>query len=202
MRQLILILNVFLLIISGFAQTYNPEAAAAYATRYCNTPNEQYPYYNSDCANFVSQCLKAGGLDLSVGINPNLRPPNNGVNGYDCMDNAQNLTYHLEHYQNTENNVVTGFNTPANHDVGDPVFVLENKRAVHSFICSSLDNSASYLYSSHSSEHCDVNISSWYPNTQLKFFHIKNSIPAHCENCIKDADETGIDCGGSCPPCQ
>lgn len=25
--------------------------------------------------------------------------------------------------------------------------------------------------------------------------------PAHCSNCIKDGDETGIDCGGSCYPC-
>lgn len=27
------------------------------------------------------------------------------------------------------------------------------------------------------------------------------SLPTHCSNCIRDADETGIDCGGSCLPC-
>jgi cysteine-rich repeat protein len=27
------------------------------------------------------------------------------------------------------------------------------------------------------------------------------TLPAHCENLIVDGDETGIDCGGSCPPC-
>lgn len=27
------------------------------------------------------------------------------------------------------------------------------------------------------------------------------SLPAHCKNCIKDGDETDIDCGGSCQPC-
>lgn len=26
-------------------------------------------------------------------------------------------------------------------------------------------------------------------------------LPSHCSNCIKDYDETGIDCGGSCQPC-
>jgi len=27
------------------------------------------------------------------------------------------------------------------------------------------------------------------------------TVPDHCKNCIKDSDETGIDCGGSCLPC-
>lgn len=27
------------------------------------------------------------------------------------------------------------------------------------------------------------------------------TLPSHCTNCIQDADETGIDCGGSCLPC-
>ncbi len=26
-------------------------------------------------------------------------------------------------------------------------------------------------------------------------------LPPHCRNCVQDADETGIDCGGSCSPC-
>jgi hypothetical protein len=28
-----------------------------------------------------------------------------------------------------------------------------------------------------------------------------SELPAHCRNCIRDEDETGIDCGGSCYPC-
>ncbi len=28
-----------------------------------------------------------------------------------------------------------------------------------------------------------------------------SSLPSHCRNCMQDADETGIDCGGSCFPC-
>ncbi|MBI5189282.1 MAG: thrombospondin type 3 repeat-containing protein, partial [Nitrospirae bacterium] len=27
------------------------------------------------------------------------------------------------------------------------------------------------------------------------------SLPAHCTNAVQDVDETGVDCGGSCPPC-
>jgi len=28
-----------------------------------------------------------------------------------------------------------------------------------------------------------------------------SELPDHCDNCIQDGDETGIDCGGSCYPC-
>lgn len=44
---------------------YNPNEAAAYAIRYWQNYNSDYPDFNSvggDCANFVSQCLVAGGL--------------------------------------------------------------------------------------------------------------------------------------------
>ena len=27
------------------------------------------------------------------------------------------------------------------------------------------------------------------------------TLPSHCSNCLQDADETGIDCGGTCLPC-
>lgn len=47
------------------AGTYNANAAVNYAYRYWSTYNSSYRNYNSvggDCANFVSQCLKAGGI--------------------------------------------------------------------------------------------------------------------------------------------
>jgi len=59
------------------ASSYNAQAAVSYADtwwdgRNSNNPNTCDPYqdYSSrggDCANFVSQCLIAGGLDLSAG---------------------------------------------------------------------------------------------------------------------------------------
>ncbi len=30
---------------------------------------------------------------------------------------------------------------------------------------------------------------------------LPSELPAHCDNCVQDGDETGIDCGGSCYPC-
>lgn len=66
MKRLV-ILTLFLVNVQVFSQTYNATDAADAARRWCNGRNPAYYSYNVDCANFVSQCLKAGGLDLSLG---------------------------------------------------------------------------------------------------------------------------------------
>jgi len=48
--------------------TYNADKAVKYANKYCDKRNKKYHDYShegGDCANFVSQCLIAGGLKLS-----------------------------------------------------------------------------------------------------------------------------------------
>ena len=55
--------------LSNGGATYDPLAAVNYADTWWNGRNSNYHDYSSsggDCANFVSQCLIAGGLDLSV----------------------------------------------------------------------------------------------------------------------------------------
>ncbi len=46
-------------------KNYNREKAKAYAEKYALSANPLYPFYSlgGDCANFISQVLKAGGLD-------------------------------------------------------------------------------------------------------------------------------------------
>jgi hypothetical protein len=206
MRKIIFFIIVLCCWTTIKAQTYNVDNAVKYAHDWCDKRNFDYYYYGErggDCANFVSQCLKAGGLDLSVGIDPNEQPPNNGVDGKGCIIRARNLVKHLKQYQNTTSAEASNINPPSEHDVGDPMFLLyPDGIAYHSYFCSSLDANASRLYCAHTGFACDVNtVNIDNGNTRL-YFHIKNSIPAHCENCKKDGDETGIDCGGSCPPCQ
>lgn len=47
------------------APSYNVIAAVNYAMTWGGSKrNPAYPQYDSDCSNFVSQCLKAGGLDV------------------------------------------------------------------------------------------------------------------------------------------
>ena len=47
-------------------EKYNRSGAIQYAAKWCNSYNPAWPYYdgtddNTDCANFVSQCMYEGG---------------------------------------------------------------------------------------------------------------------------------------------
>ena len=64
MKSQILILSLCLLGIFS----YDPGSAVGYADAYCDKRNPDFNDYTGqggDCANFVSQCLLAGGQDLS-----------------------------------------------------------------------------------------------------------------------------------------
>ena len=58
---------IFLLsLLIGSSISYNAGKAIDYARKYCKKYNSNYKKYpNADCANFVSQCLIAGGENLS-----------------------------------------------------------------------------------------------------------------------------------------
>ena len=61
-KKLIIFLLCFLGVFS-----YSAKKAVAYANKYCDKRNKEYHDYSNeggDCANFVSQCLIAGGQDL------------------------------------------------------------------------------------------------------------------------------------------
>ena len=61
MRGILFILSICI------SLCYNPDAAVAYAREYCQHYNSNYASYadsGGDCANFVSQCLIAGGQSL------------------------------------------------------------------------------------------------------------------------------------------
>ena len=61
-KKLIIFLLYFLGVFS-----YSAKKAVAYANKYCDKRNKEYHDYSNeggDCANFVSQCLIAGGQKL------------------------------------------------------------------------------------------------------------------------------------------
>jgi hypothetical protein len=69
---------------------YNPQAAVNYANTWWNSRNPMYYDYSpADCANFVSQCLIAGGLDLSV---------HPGADSKGCIPSCTNLQDFLVNY--------------------------------------------------------------------------------------------------------
>ena len=61
------ILAVLTLAPAGSALAYTHSAAVTYADRWANGFNPVYLHWDSDCANFVSQCLRAGAYPL---VNP------------------------------------------------------------------------------------------------------------------------------------
>ena len=59
---------ILILLLFGFNLCYNAGAAVQYARDYCQHYNTKYQDYvgrGGDCANFVSQCMIAGGLSFS-----------------------------------------------------------------------------------------------------------------------------------------
>lgn len=62
-------------------------------------------------------------------------------------------------------------------------------------VCGSLDDAYFYFYPL-----LDPNLSGEATSSNPQP-PLPSELPAHCRNCIRDEDETGIDCGGSCYPC-
>lgn len=194
------------------AQQYNPEKAVAYANKWWNSfntdkdnPVDGGPYKNytrdgGDCANFVSQCLIAGGLNLKGGTD--------GKGAYvkpeGVIAGAKELVKHLKDVQKFEHKLINniyGKEEPLFVKPGDPVF-LGYELANHSTICVDVERGKN-VYNAHTGPHYHEKITYWgYPNAY--YFHIGTEItyPAHCSNCQRDGDETDVDCGGSCPVCE
>ena len=73
-RQIVVVLAIIMATVSSLvlspaprvsAGTYNPLKAVQYANQWWNKRNPKFQSYGfGDCANFVSQCLVAGGLNL------------------------------------------------------------------------------------------------------------------------------------------
>ena len=73
------------------SSNYDPQAAANYADTWWNGRNPAYYDYGyNDCANFVSQCLIAGGLSLGAGP---------GVDSLGCIPWCDNLHLNLVNSQ-------------------------------------------------------------------------------------------------------
>jgi len=78
---------------SSLTTSYNPANAASYAEQWYDSFNPAYANYDSnggDCANFGSQCLKAGGMNLSSGP---------GLDKYGCIIACDNLHTNFTSYQ-------------------------------------------------------------------------------------------------------
>ena len=146
--------------------TYNRNGAISYAQTWCESHNPNYPYYdgtggNTDCANFVSQCMyEGGGMPMK-----NTADRSNGYdiwyyygsgNRSSSWTGAQSLRLFIKY--NTVGYPRMGYTFLSNSQVsqlqkGDLVFALNNdgtnksnRTAKHVAIVDHVSGSTIYVY--------------------------------------------------------
>ena len=126
----------------GITLCYNANNAISYARRYCGNYNPSYANYRNmggDCANFVSQCLKAGGLDLS-GCNVSWR------DNFGCLPRVVDLQSCLSQLGWKQS---TGL--PGGFRAGYPFFIPNT----HAMIATGVSGST-ITYCGHTRDRCDA----------------------------------------------
>ena len=79
---------------------YDRDRAVSYAKQYATVRNLQYPYYGSNCMNFVSQCMHAGGIPYDHTGSAQWK---NYQGYYDDSDSERGFSYafiHIYYFQN------------------------------------------------------------------------------------------------------
>lgn len=125
--------------------TYDYKKAVAYAEQYAMNYNPAYNNYNSvggDCANFVSQCLYAGGLPMTDGW---------------MYQKTVSWTYASSLYSYLAENCGTAITNPAASNIraGDPVFYYSSSqgRYSHAAICVGVNASNVPVVDAHNTDH-------------------------------------------------
>ena len=137
---------VFILLL-GINLSYNPQAALNYASKYCSSYNQQYNNYRNlggDCANFVSQCMSAGGQSFSgcAGIDNKGMVPGE-ANLQICLQSKGWKKYETQ---------------PKSFKAGYPIFM---KAYRHAMLATGFSGN-NIKFSAHTDDHCDANIPASY----------------------------------------
>ena len=135
--------SIIIILLLGISLSYNPTAAISYAHRYCNKYNPKYKNYKNsgcDCANFVSQCMTAGGLDLSEC---------SGKDEKGMIPVIANLKTCL-----TQKKWKHSSSRPAIFKAGYPIFMKVNS---HAMLATGFSD-GNIIYCSHGGDRCDGKI--------------------------------------------
>ena len=147
--------NIILLVLIGLASlAYNPSAAVNYARQYCKNYNPNYANYASvggDCANFVSQCMIAGGMSFkSCSVS--------WIDGFGCLPRVADLKSCLQ--QKGWKHSTT---RPSSFKGGYPIFLTSGS---HAMLATGIAGNGVY-FCGHTNDRCDYTISSgieyYYP---------------------------------------
>ena len=146
--------NIILLVLIGLSLTYTPSKAVEYARKYCKNYNKNYANYanqGGDCANFVSQCMIAGGMSFkSCSVS--------WIDGHGCLPRVADLKSCL-----TQKGWKHSKTRPSSFKAGYPIF-----STTHSHAMLATGNAGSGVYfCGHTNDRCDSTISSdieyYYP---------------------------------------
>ena len=163
--------------------TYDRRAAVAYADSWALRTNPAYwASPDSDCANFVSQCLAAGGLppldetDRDWHANGTDYPTVAWVN---CAEQQRALTAsgatHSPYIAHTSSTL------PDDWAAGDLVYVgnvvAGKTEWQHVIICAGRSG-GEWVYDSHSAAHRRVALDVWYPGhfAEIRYCHIAGAV--------------------------
>lgn len=149
--------------VSSSASSYDPDAAADYADSYVN-PDEQLgsqdtSYYNddygyisgNDCANYVSQCLEAGGVPYNYGSGKDINSSSqwwfekDGSVASSCPPPWRSVSYMASYFENEGYSINNA--TSSNVDKGNPVYV-----SGHTTICVGYDSNGNGIINSHTND--------------------------------------------------
>ena len=125
------------------AGTYNSTNAVNYAKKYWNNYNPNYRNFNSvggDCANFVSQCLKAGGLKTD--------------GTWNCYSLAWVNCQAQLNYLKSQGYKATDWAKASDLQVGDVVYYYNGSTICHTAICTKVANGQAYV-TAHNKNHVD-----------------------------------------------
>ncbi len=150
--------NTSIAITANADEYYSPSAATAYAEQYWSDYNPSYSNYNSiggDCANFVSQCLHAGGLEMT-----------DGWYWYSYNNRSASWASCSDMYNYFNNAGYTIIENPSNDEVleGNPVLYWRNGRWGHAAICVG-ENNGVPVVAAHNNDRWRVNWTLGYSKT-------------------------------------
>ncbi|SHI65104.1 Putative amidase domain-containing protein [Clostridium cavendishii DSM 21758] len=164
---------------------YNNNLAVAYAKKYALTPNKEYHFINpkkddigDDCANFISQCLYAGGCPLLYSPYPWFYKKLNHHPFYSASLNwtvAHSLYWFLK-----SNGEINGYGVKAKEikDIsklvlGDLIFFADlNNHVFHSSIITKFTDEGIPLISQHSYNKLDTPIREEYYKLNIHYLKI------------------------------
>ena len=135
---------IIILFLIGLALSYDREAAIKYARAYCRSYNKNFNSYKGnggDCANFVCQCLMAGGIDIK-------RQCKSVISYWDgkCIVRVKDIRACLSHlgwkYSKT---------LPSQFKAGYPMVYTDNS---HTILAVSVSGK-SVRFAGHTTDYCD-----------------------------------------------